>query len=255
MTCTFTAFHSYFIRPGQDDSPILYHVDRIRDGRSFATRMVKSIQRGENILSMLVSFHGIEDQKLEHQYVMPQVPLPDKLMSYDELIMKKVGEMDGMDDRTKRYIERYLNKTTEDVPIEIKPVEPHKFSILRRFSKPTSHEANNNLWVRVRGHIDADNHKLHRCAAAYLSDWTLLGTALLPLPVDSFNINMIASLDHSMWFHNHFRADEWMLYECESPRMIGGRALTLGRLWRQDGTLAVSVAQEGIIRASSPSKL
>ncbi|XP_056324172.1 acyl-coenzyme A thioesterase 8 [Danio aesculapii] len=239
------SLHCYFVRAGDPKVPVLYQVERTRDGRSFCVRSVKAIQHGQPILILQASFHMQQPSPLEHQFSMPSVPPPDTLLTVEELIQRFLSKPD-LADNTRQG----LNKIRADeVPIEIKPVNPPDF--FRRVAM----EAKTLIWVRARGYIGPGDMKLHRCVAAYVSDYAFLGTALLPYP--NYRSQFSASLDHAMWFHSTFRADEWMLYECESPWSGGSRGFVQGRLWRQDGVLAASCAQEGVIRVKevSPSKL
>ncbi|CAH1800268.1 unnamed protein product [Owenia fusiformis] len=239
------SLHCYFVKPGDNTVPIIHHVDRVRDGKSFCTRSVKAQQRGQAILTMQVSFHQTETGGFSHQYNMPDVPKPDELLSADELVRKYL-ESPKVPEKLRATFERAL---AYEIPIEFKPVNPFTY-YARRLGTKKAFEAKQCVWVRATGYIGEDpaeaHMNLHRCVAAYISDWSLLGTAYLPHP--RFKSGIIASLDHSMWFHTPFRADEWMLYECESPQAGGNRAMVSGRLWREDGTLAVTVAQEGLIR-------
>ncbi|XP_067287587.1 acyl-coenzyme A thioesterase 8 [Pseudorasbora parva] len=239
------SLHCYFVRAGDPKVPVLYQVERTRDGRSFSVRSVKAIQHGQPILICQASFHMQQKSPLEHQFTMPTVPLPDTLLTVEELIQRYLSDPNLADN-----MRLGLNKILADeVPIEIKPVNPPDF--FRRVAM----EPKKLFWVRARGHIGPGDMKLHCCVAAYVSDYAFLGTALLPYP--NHRAQFSASLDHAMWFHSTFRADEWMLYECESPWSGGSRGFVQGRLWRQDGVLAASCAQEGVIRvmAVSPSKL
>ncbi|XP_067243693.1 acyl-coenzyme A thioesterase 8 [Chanodichthys erythropterus] len=239
------SLHCYFVRAGDPKVPVLYQVERTRDGRSFCVRSVKAVQHGQPILICQASFHMQQPSPLEHQFHMPTVPPPDTLLTVEQLIQRTLSDP-NLADNTRQGLNKIL---ADEVPIEIKPVNPPDF--YRRVAM----EPKKLFWVRARGHIGAGNMKLHCCVAAYVSDYAFLGTALLPYP--NHRAQFSASLDHAMWFHSTFRADEWMLYECESPWSGGSRGFVQGRLWRQDGVLAASCAQEGVIRvkAVSQSKL
>uniref|UniRef100_W5K6J2 Acyl-coenzyme A thioesterase 8 n=3 Tax=Astyanax mexicanus TaxID=7994 RepID=W5K6J2_ASTMX len=230
------SLHCYFVRAGDPKVPVLYQVERTRDGRSFCVRLVKAIQHGQPILICQASFHMMQPSPLEHQFTMPSVPPPEALLTVEELIQRFL-EDPNVADITKQGLNKLL---AQEVPIEIKPVNPPDFH--RRVSM----EPKKLFWVRARGHIGEEDMKLHCCVAAYVSDYSLLPTALLPYP--KYRVQFSASLDHAMWFHSTFRSDEWMLYECESPWAGGSRGLVHGRLWRQDGVLAASCAQEGVLR-------
>ncbi|KAK5934623.1 hypothetical protein CgunFtcFv8_015003 [Champsocephalus gunnari] len=218
------SLHCYFVRAGDPKVPVLYQVDRIRDGRSFTVRSVRAIQHGQPILICQASFQMLQPSPLQHQFTMPAVPPPEDLLTAEELIRLYLSKPD--------LAEKYKLGLNKLLAIE------------------------NLFWVRARGYIGEGNMKLHCCVAAYVSDFALLGTALLPYP--GYRAQFAASLDHAMWFHSTFRSDEWMLYECESPWAGGSRGLVQGRLWRRDGVLAASCSQEGVLRVkpvTRPSKL
>lgn len=230
------SLHCYFVRAGDPDIPVLYQVERTRDGRSFSVRSVKAIQHGVPILTCQTSFHRNQESPLKHQYTMPTVPFPEDLLSRQELIHKYL--------KNPKLVEKHRQGLTkilaQDVPIEIKPVNPPDMY------EREPQEPRQMFWVRAKGVIGPGDMKLHCCVAAYISDYSFLGTAALP----HLNLRMafMASLDHSMWFHAPFRADDWMLYECESHWAGNSRGLVHGRLWRRDGVLAVTCAQEGVFR-------
>ncbi|XP_078508024.1 acyl-coenzyme A thioesterase 8 [Lissotriton helveticus] len=230
------SLHCYFVRAGDPKVPVLYQVDRTRNGRSFCVRSIRAIQHGQPILICQASFQKMQASPLQHQFTMPTVPPPEQLMTREELIEKYL--------RDPNLVERYrqgLNKIlAQEVPIEIKPVNPPDL-----FNRQPQ-DPKQLFWVRARGYIGPSDMKLHCCVAAYISDYSFVGTALLPHLKHS--IRFMASLDHSMWFHTSFRSDDWMLYECESPWAGASRGLVQGRLWRRDGVLAVSCAQEGVFR-------
>ncbi|TRY97807.1 hypothetical protein DNTS_008293 [Danionella cerebrum] len=199
------SLHCYFVRAGDPSVPVLYQVERSRDGRSFSVRSVKAIQHGQSILILQASFHSQQPSPLQHQFSMPTVPSPDVLLTVEELIQRFLSKPD-LADNTRQGLNKFL---AEEVPIEIKPINPPD-SFRRVPLEPKAL-----FWVRARGFIGPGDMKLHRCVAAYVSDYAFLGTALLPFP--SYRSQFSASLDHAMWFHSTFRADEWMLYEVESP--------------------------------------
>ncbi|XP_066528718.1 acyl-coenzyme A thioesterase 8 [Hoplias malabaricus] len=233
------SLHCYFVRAGDPKVPVLYQVERTRDGRSFCVRSVKAIQHGQPILICQASFHMLQPSPLEHQFTMPTVPPPETLLTVEELIQNYLSDP-KVADNTKQGLNKIL---ADEVPIEIKPVNPPDFH------SRVVMEPKQLFWVRARGHIGEEDMKLHCCVAAYVSDYSFLPTALLPYP--KYRVKFIASLDHAMWFHSTFRTDQWMLYECESSWAGGSRGLVQGRLWRQDGVLAVSCAQEGVLRVKS----
>ncbi|CAN0278173.1 unnamed protein product [Lampetra fluviatilis] len=230
------SLHCYFVRPGDPRVPVLYQVDLVRDGRSFSVRSVRAVQHGLAIFVCQASFQLDQPSPMEHQCCMPDVPLPESLLTWAELIDKAMRDP-LLSERHRLGLSKILAK---EVPIEIRPVIPIDYV------PGTPLEPRQLFWVRAKGHIGEGDMNMHRCVAAYISDYSFVRTAWHPhvhMPVRS-----MASLDHSMWFHAPFRADEWMLYECESPWAGHSRGLVLGRLWRRDGTLAVSCAQEGVFR-------
>ncbi|XP_026204482.1 acyl-coenzyme A thioesterase 8 isoform X1 [Anabas testudineus] len=230
------SLHCYFVRAGDPKVPVLYQVDRTRDGRSFTVRSVKAIQHGQPILICQASFQTVQPSPLQHQFTMPVVPQPEDLLTVEELIRLYLSKPD-LAEKSRQGLNKLL---ASDVPIEIKPIQPpHFYRVVKAEPKTL-------FWVRARGYIGEGNMKLHCCVAAYVSDYAFLGTALLPYP--NYRVQFSASLDHAMWFHTTFRSDEWMLYECESPWAGGCRGLVQGRLWRRDGVLAVSCSQEGVLR-------
>ncbi|XP_072734895.1 acyl-coenzyme A thioesterase 8 isoform X1 [Ciconia boyciana] len=223
-------------RAGDPKVPVLYQVERTRTGKSFSVRSVKAIQHGKPIFTCQASFQLSQGSPVQHQYTMPAVPPPEELLTQEELIQKFLQNPN----LAERY-RKHLNKIqAEDVPIDIKPVNPPDIFRLE------PQEPKQFFWVRARGYIGETDMKVHCCVAAYISDYAFLGTALLPHR--QYRVKFMVSLDHSMWFHAPFRADHWMLYECESPWAGGCRGLVQGRLWRRDGVLAVTCAQEGVIR-------
>jgi acyl-CoA thioesterase-2 len=225
------SLHAYFLRAGDPAVPILYEVDRIRDGGSFSTRRVVAIQHGLAIFSMAASFHK-EEPGLQHQIKMPDVPPPEALPSEAEL---KARFMDRMPPQVRAYWER-------ERPIEIRPVD------LSRYLEPGNHAPTQQVWIRATGEL-GDDLSLHQCVLAYASDFTLLDTALVAHGRFVFDPTlMLASLDHAIWFHRRFRADEWLLYVQDSPTSGGGRAFCRGTLFTQDGALVASTAQEGLVR-------
>jgi acyl-CoA thioesterase-2 len=225
------SLHAYFLRPGDPRIPILYEVDRIRDGRSFTTRRVVAIQHGQPIFHLSASFQK-QEPGLEHQVSMPEVTEPETLASPEEQ-RRRILE------HAPAGLEAWF---TRERPIEIRYVDP-----INLF-KPEKRAPVQWVWIRADGRLP-DDLLLHQCVAAYASDMTLIDTALLPHGVSWTDSRLIpASLDHAMWFHRPFRADEWLLYAQESPSASGARGFTTGRLFRRDGALAASVAQEGLIR-------
>jgi acyl-CoA thioesterase-2 len=225
------SLHAYFIRPGDPAAPILYSVDRDRDGQSFTTRRVVAIQHGRPIFNMAVSFQ-VEEEGLEHQFDMPDVPGPEGLLSDRELRMR-----DG-----DRIPEKLRAHWLRERPIEIRPVDP------RDMFEPDKRAPVQYVWFRVAGPI-GEGRALHQCMLAYASDMTLLDTCILPHEISWVNPKLqSASLDHALWFHEPFRADEWLLYAQDSPKASGARGFNRGTIYTRDGRLVASVAQEGLIR-------
>ena len=225
------SLHAYFLRAGDPKVPILYEVDRSRDGGSFSARRVAAIQHGAPIFTMSASFE-LEEQGLEHQTTMPDVPSPDDLRPEQEWRREIV-------DQLPEHIRGWFMRAR---PIEVRPVIPaNRFTNERR-------EARQILWFRAVGPL-LDSQPMHQCVLAYASDMTLLDTSLLPHGYNLFTPELqLASLDHAIWFHRPFRADDWLLYVQESPSAAGTRSFNRGEIFRRDGTLVASVAQEGLIR-------
>ena len=225
------SLHAYFLRPGDPRIPIVYQVDRIRDGKSFTTRRVVAIQHGEAIFHLSASFQP-EEEGLEHQDPMPAAPEPESLPTWHERIAKILDKVPA---EMRSGLER-------ERPIDLR--YDGEISIWKAEPRPPHQQ----VWMRADGKLP-DDPALHQCVVAYASDMTLVDTALLPHGVAwADDTYMVASLDHAMWFHRPFRADEWLLYDLASPSAYGARGFTLGRIFTRDGRLAVSVAQEGLIR-------
>jgi acyl-CoA thioesterase-2 len=221
------SLHAYFLRPGDPTVPILYEVDRIRDGRSFTTRRVVAIQHGKAIFNLQSSFQVPEDG-LEHQDPMPETPGPEELPDFKERMEPYSASMGDWYHRPRAIDTRHVDWNPPD---RHEPLPPHQ-----------------RVWLRADGRLP-DDPVLHTCVLTYASDMTLLDTALLPHGGSWNNPSLfMASLDHAMWFHRPFRADEWLLYDQDSPSTSGGRGLARGLIWTADGRLAASVVQEGLIR-------
>jgi acyl-CoA thioesterase-2 len=225
------SLHGYFMRPGDPKVPIVYEVDRIRDGRSFTTRRVVAIQHGEAIFSMSASFQ-VEEDGLDHQFEMPDVSQPEDLPSEREL-------MDAYLHLAPENVRRYWQR---ERPIEIRPVD------LRHYLSAEKLDPIQHVWIRATRKLP-DDPLMHGCVLAYASDMTLLDTSLFVHGKKVFDPDMqVASLDHAMWFHRPARADEWLLYIQDSPNTSGARGLTRGSIYNRDGRLVASAAQEGLIR-------
>jgi acyl-CoA thioesterase-2 len=225
------SLHGYFMRPGDPAVPIVYEVDRIRDGKSFVTRRVVAIQHGHAIFSMSASFQ-VEETGLDHQARAPVVPPPEELISEEEL---KRQFMEHAKEPIKRYWRR-------ERPIETRPVS------LAHYVSRQKLEPMQNVWFRATGPLP-DDTAIHKCVLAYASDMMLLDTSLFPHGRLLFDRDLqVASLDHAMWFHRPFRADEWLLYAQDSPSASGSRGFARGAIFSREGVLVASVAQEGLIR-------
>ncbi|MFD3516162.1 acyl-CoA thioesterase [Streptomyces sp. NPDC058657] len=229
------SLHAYFLRAGDPSAPIVYTVDRIRDGRSFTTRRVVAVQHGQPIFHLSASFQR-DEEGMEHQAAMPDAPDPESLPTAAETLP--------------RYADRFIDPGAADrllearAAIDLRYVGPPPYATAGEPREPRSQ-----VWFRTRGKL-ADDPLLHVCLATYVSDMTLLDSVLLAHGRGGWATGDVvgASLDHAMWFHRPFRADEWLLYDQESPSASGGRGLGQARIYTQDGKLAISVIQEGVVR-------
>ena len=226
------SLHCYFMRPGDPEVPIIYEVDRIRDGKSFTTRRVVAIQHGEAIFSLSASFQ-VDEPGLEHAIEMPEgIPAPETLLSEKDLVSQFI---DQLPEALRKYWQR-------ERPIEFKPVSLTHY-MTREKLPPKQH-----MWIRVTGAVP-DDRALQAAVLAYLSDMTLLDTSLFAHGRSFFDRDIqMASLDHAMWFHRPHKLDDWFLYTQDSPNTSGARGFTRGAIYARDGTLVASVAQEGLIR-------
>jgi acyl-CoA thioesterase-2 len=226
------SLHAYFLRRGDLSVPIVFEVDRSRDGGSFTSRRVVAVQHGQPILTMSASFQASEPG-LDHQSPMPDAPPPESLRDLAELEAE--------------IIERMPHKVTgyfrNQRPFEFRAVSPGDY--LTREKRP----AHKLVWFRVTGRLDEDQ-ALHRCLLTYVSDYHLLATATMPHGVNFLELQ-VASIDHAIWFHRDVRVDDWMLYAIESPSASGARGFSRGAIYSRDGALVASVAQEGLIREGS----
>jgi acyl-CoA thioesterase-2 len=232
------SLHAYFLRPGDMATPIVYEVDRVRDGNSFTTRRVQAIQFGQPILSMMISFQK-EESGLEHQVQMPDVPPPEDLLTEDQLNQQWLAEAGPTSERVREALLRQL-------AIEFRRVEP--WNPL----KPDQRAPRQHIWFRAAGKLP-DDPLLHQCVLAYASDFNLLSTAMRPHGVSWFHANMaVASIDHAVWFHRPLRADDWLLYAMDSPTAQSARGLSRGEIFDRQGRLVASVAQENLMRVIEP---
>ncbi|HTL85474.1 MAG TPA: acyl-CoA thioesterase II [Acidimicrobiia bacterium] len=231
------SLHAYFLRPGDPRIPIIYEVDRIRDGKSFTTRRVVAIQHGRPIFNLSASFQ-IEETGPEHQYPMPNAPDPETLPTIRE----------RLEPYADRFPEAFVDWIRRDRPIDTRSARLPRWLD----PEPGVREAEQDTWFRADGTLP-DDPLLHACVVVYASDLTLLDTAVMAharsWDDDRF---MMASLDHAMWFHRPFRADKWLLYHQKSPSAVGARGLAEGFIYTQDGKLAIMVIQEGLIRPVKP---
>lgn len=222
------SLHAYFIKPGDPQVPIIYRVERLRDGKSYSTRGVTAIQRSNAILSIMVSFHAEEQGTFDHQDKIPDA-LPPETLTAEELSKQE------MCSETPEFIRRYY-------AIELRLVE------IGRYVGQKIEDGHIHIWIKTAARLPEDP-ALHICALAYVSDYTLLDAVMARYGRTPFDKRVIpASLDHAMWFHRPFRADDWLLYAHESPSAQEGRGLARGLIFKSDGTLAASVAQEGSVR-------
>jgi acyl-CoA thioesterase-2 len=226
------SLHAYFLRPGDVKKPIVYDVDRIRDGASFTTRRVVAIQSGEPIFNLAASFQ-VNEEGFAHQDAMPEAPPPEQLPTEQERIRASLTQIP----------EVLRLRATAERPFEVRPVgwDDDPFA-------PTKRAPERMLWIRTVGPLP-DDPALHRYLLAYMSDHAFVTTSLLPHGVTWLTRGMqVASLDHVMWFHQPVRCDEWLLYAMDSPAASGARGLVRGRVFTRDGRLVASTAQEGLIR-------
>jgi acyl-CoA thioesterase II len=228
------SLHAYFLRPGRPGVPIVYQVERIKDGRAFATRRVTAVQQGRTIFNLTASFHHPEKGGVEHQ-LPPRLDFPDpeSLPTVSEEVRAHLGELP-------ESLERMVGRQ----PFDIRYVER------LRWTKEEIGEAEprSAVWMRAGGGL-GDDPLVHTCALTYASDMTLLDAVRIPVePLWGQRGFDMASLDHAMWFHRPFRADEWFLYDQESPIATAGRGLARGRIYDREGRLLVSVVQEGLFR-------
>jgi acyl-CoA thioesterase II len=227
------SFHAYFLRPGDPRVPILYEVDRSRDGTSFSARRVVAIQHGAQIFILAASFQTPEDG-FEHQAQMPVVPDPESLEDDQQVLLRDSALSPAM----RVWV-------AQERPFETRAVLGR--GPFDGAGDRSARAAIDHIWLRARGHV-ADDPNLHRVLLAFVSDMSLLDTALLPHGKSIFSKVQVASLDHAMWFHRPFRADDWLLYVQDSPSASGARGFNRGAIYRRDGVLVASVAQEGLIR-------
>ncbi len=225
------SLHAYFLLGGDPKAPILFEVERMRDGRSFTTRRVVARQKGAAIFVMTASFH-VAEAGLDHSAPMPAAPPP-------EACPDPYKAMELLDGSARFRMKGMLDTTA---PIEFRPTD------LERYAPDAQPQTRQNVWTRIGGRLP-DDPALHRAALLYLSDMTLLDAALRPHGLTIYDHRIqVASLDHALWFHRPARADAWLLYAQESPNASSATGLVHGLLYAEDGTLVASVAQEGLLR-------
>ncbi|MEO0328034.1 MAG: acyl-CoA thioesterase II [Pseudomonadota bacterium] len=231
------SLHGYFMRPGDPSVPIVYEVDRIRDGKSFTTRRVVAIQHGRAIFSMSASFQ-ITEEGLEHFVPMPDAPDPETLPSGQQLAEKYI-------DHAPKGVREYWQRAR---PIELRPIHVDHYITDRKL------EPRQDIWLRATGPLP-DDPAIQQAVLAYASDMTLLDTSLFAHGRAVFDPTLqVASLDHAMWFHRPINMEEWHLYSQDSPNSSGARGFTRGSIYDAKGNLVASVAQEGLIRERNDSK-
>lgn len=229
------SLHAYFLRAGDPEAPIVYMVDRSRDGRSFTARRVVAIQHGRQIFTLAASFQ-VPQPGVEHQFEMPDVPDPDELEPGQELPKE---QLEKAPQKLRRWLSRFG-------PYEFRPV------LAQNPFDPQPQAPRQQIWFRLAGEVGGDQF-MHRALLAYVSDFHLIGTATLPHGISWVQGNlMMASLDHAMWFHRDVAVDDWLLYDCDSPNAGGSRGLARGLIYDRKGRLVASTAQEGMIRVVEP---
>lgn len=225
------SLHAYFLQRGDVAAPIVYEVDRARDGISFSSRRVVAIQHGRQIFNLSASFQ-VPEEGLEHQLSRPQVPAPEGLKSIEELAREFAGDLPPR-------MRRFLNYRR---PVEVRPCQPELFV------QRANAQAVKQVWMRAADRLP-DDPGLHQALLAYISDYELIGTVTLPHGLHATREGLqMASLDHAMWFHRPVRVDEWLLFDLHSPAAAGGRGLARGEVYAADGRLVASIAQEGLMR-------
>jgi acyl-CoA thioesterase-2 len=231
------SLHAYFLRRGDCHAPIVYDVDRSRDGKSFSSRRVVAIQHGEQIFTMAASFQ-VAERGFDHQIRMPQVPAPETLPDATAPLRELLMQMpERLPERVRRFIET---------------PRPFEFRVVQEINylKPKKSPPERQVWFRTVGRLP-DEEMLHRCVLAYVSDFYLLDTATLPHGTSFLSTKLImASIDHAMWFHRPLRVDEWLLYALDSPSASGARGFARANVFASDGRLVASTAQEGLVRVA-----
>lgn len=228
------SLHAYFLRRGDFNAPIVYEVDRSRDGHSFSSRRVIAIQHGEQIFHMAASFQ-VPEQGLEHQIDMPSVPPPQSLPGAFDVPLEL---REGLPEAALRFLRK-------DMPFEFRSVQPVNYA------QPAREAPRQQVWFRAVDRLPQDE-LLHRCLLAYVSDYHLIGTAMRPHGISMATPGVVvASIDHAMWFHRPVRVDDWLLYAMDSPSASGARGFARASIFTSDGVLVASTAQEGLVRMTT----
>jgi acyl-CoA thioesterase 8 len=261
------SLHSYFVLPGDSNRPLIFRVGRTRDGRSYATRTVEATQRGKIIFILMASYKipEIKTSPLSHQYQMPNVPPPEECLSTEDRLRQWLK-----DPRIAVYHNLIKMRLEQPFPVEIRPISRKFLDENARMEYLTNGQPAQEdrdpiqmVWCKSKETLP-DDVNLHHCVLAYLTDHELLNTALVPhglsriqdktKSTNNYKLSIMASLDHSIWFHAPYRADEYMLYVMESPRTGDGRGFSHGNVFTRDGLLVLSCAQEGVLRFKSGAK-
>ncbi|KAI8072737.1 HotDog domain-containing protein [Gongronella butleri] len=248
--------HCYFLLAGRIDVPVLYQVERLRTGRSFATRYVTASQEGKPIFMTMCSF-TVKDAaiNLEHHAPMPSdLPEPESILTVDERIQNSMANLSEEGQSVKGFLERNLENVK---PIDYREVPVDDGLYTEFFKESIAATPKQMQWIKAVERIESDDPKVHAAILAYTSDWRLLATSCYAngLTVPSSKIGMMASLDHTIWYHEPCRVDDWLLYDMHSPRSGDGRGLAFGRVYTRDGRLVMTTAQEGIVRLNSVQKV
>lgn len=238
------SIHSYFLRPGNDDLPILYYVSKSKSSKNFQTRSVLGVQHGATIFSCNVQYHKPEEG-CTHQVPMPNVPTPDALPLWTDVLQKF-----SVDPSLPKPIQSRLRRSSVlPIPFEQKYVDSEEFTAAHFSLHPPKRKPAVQLWMKVKMQLHPNDLLAHQCSLAYISDWGLLSPSMRPHSMSMYDPSVHpASLDHSIWFHDKFRADEWLLYDMESLQMRGNRTLCIGKVFTQDGRHVATCVQEGLIR-------
>ncbi|CAO3640206.1 unnamed protein product [Cunninghamella blakesleeana] len=239
------SLHSYFILPGDVSTPVLYDVFRLRDGRSFATRFVRAKQKGKAIFICSCSFtKEYEEPSVDHQTIMPKVPEPESLPNAEVKMKEILATNENLSPKYREYLQKRVD---EDRPVDFREITSDQISDQDPWFNSGEAPNRRARWFRTRGKL-GDDPRLHACVIAYISDSAFLLTAAQASGIKRRGFGMVASIDHSIYFHKFGRADEWSLYDMFSPQSGEGRGLTFGRIYSKNGDLIATTSQEGLIR-------